>query len=239
MKKITYACVLAGGFCWFLTCFNAQERENVRRDPPAETAFREVEAFMKGSKLNESIVRWKAELPPAVQKQIILMLLRNLSSEKKLSVAKGPDDEGKGVNTPRYDLFTVRGRSGWAIEQLLECDLSPAMFPDDKTGFQQYAYEVVIERMHLPYDPYPDLPKMSVAQRLKLATEETTSEVVLDRFVFDAEIEIRLAAAKNKRTSLRALSQLREDFDARVRAAALQNSLRHRQPEIPGLQEAR
>jgi hypothetical protein len=217
-----------------------KEAPGAPNDTTAAREFRELMQAVDYSALSATLPRWKAELAAADQKEIIVLLLRGLGSEKKLPQKRKVGQEtDKDMVAGRHDLLTESGRSGWALEQLLKCDLRRGGAPGEKAPFQQNAYQVVIRVMNLPYEPYPELTNLSVEKRVDLANQAKTSELVLERLAYDVSSEVRLAAAKNRRTSVYALALLREDPDARVRAAALENSHRHRQPEIPELLKAK
>ncbi|MCI0684848.1 MAG: hypothetical protein L0Y71_22350 [Gemmataceae bacterium] len=196
---------------------------------PEDSARREFAKLLKATDfpgVDSTLRRWMAELPSQTQRELVLLLIKNLTSDDKLRFETGVDE----TERLRKDLSTRGGRSGWVLRRMVGCPLPDLADPAaDKTKLQQHAYEQVIRHMDLRHEPHPPLATMAVTERVKLAQDEKTSPVVLHHLFYDTNPEVRLAIAGNARATTTILMQLAfRDSDQRVREAAFKNLKRPR-----------
>lgn len=130
--------------------------------------------------------------------------------------------KGPSQKAPVHDLSTEGGRARWGIEQLIHCTLplSGAMTEEAKQQHLIHLYEVLIDSMDMPFDP--DLTKLSVTERLKLAWSEDTPTWVFEGLTADSNAEVRLALVHNREVPLRTLLRMWGDSDKRI-ATLLEN----------------
>ncbi|MBX9659358.1 MAG: HEAT repeat domain-containing protein [Nitrospiraceae bacterium] len=224
---LVWVCSIAlSATCVFDFSVAGQSEEDV-----AKAVGRELQALAKLEDypaLVAQVDRWKAQLPEPVQTQLLIRLIRNLSSKKQIERHK---TDLKPEPTPlvirSHNFFSEKGRSALALEQYLRADLSRGLAAGE-SGFQRLAYESVIEWMRLPHEPLPDIAKMSVADRAKLAGQDTVTETVLNFLARDDDAKVRREAAKNFKTGIPVLADLLRDADPEVRAAAKANLSRPR-----------
>lgn len=218
-------------FLWLLCSFFVSDKAHsgkaIQDNQSEENARREVGLLMQAPDfrtVQSMVPRWRVDLPAPVQKQIILLLLRNLGSENKLSFEKEAKERQMELRKARHNLFTEGGRSAWTLEFFFSTTIPSLkdLTVEEKSRFQQRVYEIVINEMSLPYSPMPGLGSLTVAERVKLAADKNASQVVLHRLALDPNVEVRLAVAQNTRTRDGILHLwLKNDPSPEVRAAAL------------------
>jgi len=118
-----------------------------------------------------------------------------------------------------HALDTEGGRSAWALEQLLHCELpvSGAMSEVDRKKYLYSVYDAMLDAMDMPFDP--DLATLTVGARLKLACAADTPIYVFEKLTQDANGDVKLALVENRQVPLVILSRMRGDSDQRVAAA--------------------
>lgn len=188
---ISFAAVIV--FCLGLAILAA----DIPMSQPAADLAAETQALFAATEMapmQALVKRWKEKLSQAECKQLIVQLLRQLGSNKKLKLAhpervivsstRKPEGADKGKTIVRQDVFTEGGRAAWAVEQFLDCRLPiiPAN-ADDKTkeDLIRAAFENVMAAMLLPPgQPVVKAPAAPLPPLLPLKKPEVLRVAVVD-----------------------------------------------------------
>jgi len=188
-------------------------------------------------KLASLPAEWRKKLPEKTQKRIILACLDNLKSMKKLPMdnlgnvfvvrREKPEDKKAKEDAVviNQDLFTEGGRCAWAIEKMLACSLpviSADLADDKKDRLVKNAHQIVVEAMVLPYNETVPVEKLSVEERARLGAALVHVKIQ-EKLAKDDDLAVRVAIAKNPRTSMALLNQMATDKDVGVRWEVCKN----------------
>jgi hypothetical protein len=109
--------------------------------------------------------QWSKSLSPEARKELIILLVMSVRSDKELAVVNYADmvvtsrvHSGKMAGSIpglwlRQDVFILGGRCAWAIEQLLHCELpefSEGLKEPELSYRSELSYRAVIRAMQLP-----------------------------------------------------------------------------------------
>jgi hypothetical protein len=206
---------------------------------PMPSPAAEIQAFQQLVDTNdyEQLRRlprhWRLQMYQADQVKLILVLLENLPSMKPLPlhnagtvrVLSRSEQEAEGAGVIRQDLRTVGGRSAWALEQFLNCEL-PVLWKnldrEKHASVILQSHRKIVEHMTLPDVSLKNaMLKLDIDQRVLLAASPLSNIHLLQELSYDSDTKVRLAVASNIRTAAPTLARLRDsDSSAQVREAA-------------------
>ena len=206
----------------------------------------------------ESLPRqWRKTLSAEVQREIVAELLGCVSSSRSLQLDSPesvailprvpfdpnktlPDSFWKEKTLVYEDILTEGGRSIWAIQKLL------LITPEPPFGWRAWPKPLspspvsslcqrIIRVMAMP--EWARLETLPPAERVRLASSPDADPFLLRELARAPEVEVRLAVARNLRTTLRTIKNvLINDPNEEVRDAAIKNSY-HARSIVPQIDE--
>jgi len=166
--------------------------------------------------------KWRKTLSPNVQRELVAELLAYVDSKQPLALVQDKV-EIRYINV--YNACTEGGRATWAIQELFlitdparEKFIKPPVPPLIVRLSQR-----IIRAMSMP--EWAKLETLSVAEQVRLASSADADPRLLRELARSSEVAVRLAVAKNYRTSLDTIKKrLINDPNEDVRQAAITNS---------------
>ncbi len=179
----------------------------------------------------ESLPRtWRKTLAPEVQRELTVQLFAYLESDRGLELAvpdnvviravESSDRPGPqtGIVKVSENILTEGGRAEWAIREFLLVSPRLLLRPPPRTV--RFAQEI-IRAMNMP--PWSRLETLSKAEQVRLGSWADADPRLLRELAKSPKVEVRLAVARNYRTSLDTLDGLLQDPILEVREAARLN----------------